>query len=52
MLVAFNLHNLTFDFHGLYTGKSLFQQVKSTMMVTVWVFIGIEGEGGKQRAHA
>lgn len=48
-LVAFNWDKLTFDFwgHGDVQGVgglgSILAQVKSTMLVTLWVFIGIEG---------
>ncbi|MDA0147735.1 basic amino acid/polyamine antiporter [Vibrio sp. LaRot3] len=44
-LFAFNLDTFTLDFTGVHfgDGHSLLSQVKSTMLVTVWVFIGIEG---------
>ncbi len=41
-IAAFHLKNLTFNFWGEGLG-SLFSQLKSTMLVTLWVFIGIEG---------
>jgi arginine:ornithine antiporter/lysine permease len=43
--IAFRWHTFTFDFTGLHFGQGhdLLTQVKSTMIVTVWVFIGIEG---------
>ena len=48
-LVAFNWDKLTFDFWGRGDVQgvgglgSILAQVKSTMLVTLWVFIGIEG---------
>jgi len=48
-IVAFNWDKFTFDFwgHGDTHGQgdlgSVIDQVKSTMLVTLWVFIGIEG---------
>ena len=43
--VAFKLNVFTLDFSGLKTTGlgSVMTQVKSTMLVTLWVFIGIEG---------
>jgi len=45
IIAAFKVDVFTFDFTG--SGKfelgSVFNQVKSTMMVTLWVFIGLEG---------
>ncbi len=44
---AFKLHVFTTDIWGTATGgfvfKDILSQVKGTMLVTVWVFIGIEG---------
>jgi arginine:ornithine antiporter / lysine permease len=43
---AFQMRTFTFNFWGTGEGASLgtvLDQVKSTMLVTVWVFIGIEG---------
>lgn len=42
---AFSWNTFTLDFSGLHFGEEhdLMAQVKSTMLVTVWVFIGIEG---------
>lgn len=44
---AFKLNVFSTDIWGTASGnfdlKSVFEQVKSTMLVTVWVFIGIEG---------
>ncbi|MGF1704187.1 basic amino acid/polyamine antiporter [Photobacterium makurazakiensis] len=44
-LVAFKWDTFVFDFTGLHFGEehNLISQVKSTMLITVWVFIGIEG---------
>ncbi|MFC3166212.1 arginine-ornithine antiporter [Ciceribacter thiooxidans] len=43
--VAFNLPKFSLDFWGAQTPDlgSVMTQVKSTMLVTLWVFIGIEG---------
>jgi arginine:ornithine antiporter / lysine permease len=45
LLIAFNLPTLRIDFWGSGTPSlgSVMDQVKSTMLVTLWVFIGIEG---------
>ena len=44
LLTVFNLDKFTFDFFAAGTGLAgLGTQVKSIMLVTVWVFIGIEG---------
>lgn len=44
-VVAFRLDIFTLDFTGLASPElgSLLDQVRSTMLVTLWVFIGIEG---------
>lgn len=44
-LIAFQWDTFVFDFSGLHFGEqhNLLSQVKSTMLITVWVFIGIEG---------
>lgn len=44
-MVAFNWETFTVDFSGLHFGAEhdLMAQVKATMLITVWVFIGIEG---------
>jgi arginine:ornithine antiporter/lysine permease len=43
-VIAFNWDKFTFDFSGEVAGLgSITDQVKSTMLVTLWVFIGIEG---------
>ncbi len=45
VIVAFRMDAFTLDFSGLATPSlgSVLDQVKSTMLVTLWVFIGIEG---------
>ncbi|MGF1716412.1 basic amino acid/polyamine antiporter [Photobacterium chitinilyticum] len=44
-LISFKWDTFIFDFTGLHFGEQhdLLSQVKSTMLITVWVFIGIEG---------
>lgn len=39
----FKIDNITLDFWGGKVHGSLFEQIKATMLVTVWVFIGVEG---------
>ena len=41
--LAFNLETYSLNFWGTASLGSVLDQVKSTMLVTVWVFIGIEG---------
>lgn len=45
MLLAFNMETFTLDIWGQGNTElgSVMDQVKSTMKVTLWVFIGIEG---------
>lgn len=43
MIIFFNAKTLSFQFWGTADLGSVMSQVKSTMMVTLWVFIGIEG---------
>jgi len=44
LIAAFHIDQFSFDFFGANTGlANLGTQVKSVMLVTVWVFIGIEG---------
>ena len=38
-----NIENLKLDFWGDGIPNSLFEQIKETMLVTVWVFLGVEG---------
>lgn len=42
-LLAFNYNRFRFDFSGVELGQPLWQQVKQTMLITLWVFIGVEG---------
>lgn len=42
-LLAFNYDRFSVDFSGLTLGQPLWQQVKQTMLITLWVFIGVEG---------
>jgi arginine:ornithine antiporter/lysine permease len=54
VLVAFNMQTFTLDFWGTESLSlgSITTQVKSTMLVTLWVFIGIEGASvGSGRAR-
>ena len=40
---AFNYDRFHFDFSGVALDKPVWQQVKDTMLITLWVFIGVEG---------
>lgn len=42
-LLAFNYDRFRLDFSGAELGQPLWQQVKQTMLITLWVFIGVEG---------
>lgn len=42
-VIAFNFDRFRLDFSGLSLGKPVWQQVKDTMLITLWVFIGVEG---------
>jgi arginine:ornithine antiporter/lysine permease len=42
-VLAFNYDRFHFDFSGLSLGVPLWEQVKQTMLITLWVFIGVEG---------
>jgi len=42
-VAAFNYDRFRIDFSGLSLGKPVWQQVKDTMLITLWVFIGVEG---------
>lgn len=42
-LLAFNMDIFTLDFKGVNMGVPVWDQVKNTMLITLWVFIGIEG---------
>ncbi|ROS04085.1 amino acid permease [Raoultella terrigena] len=41
--LAFRLETFTLDFSGLALGVPVWEQVKNTMLITLWVFIGVEG---------
>ncbi len=43
MIIFFNVKTISIDFWGGVSLGSVMNQVKSTMLVTLWVFIGIEG---------
>ncbi|WP_038193569.1 amino acid permease [Xenorhabdus bovienii] len=42
-VVSFKMDVFTFDFTGIEMGIPVWQQVKDTMLITLWVFIGVEG---------
>lgn len=41
--MAFQLRTFNLDFSGLALGVPVWEQVKNTMLITLWVFIGVEG---------
>lgn len=41
--LAFKLSTFSLDFTGLKLGVPVWEQVKKTMLITLWVFIGVEG---------
>ncbi|MGG5798255.1 amino acid permease [Edwardsiella tarda] len=41
--IAFRLDTFTIDFTGVKMGVPVWEQVKDTMLFTLWVFIGVEG---------
>ncbi|APG17871.1 amino acid permease [Kosakonia radicincitans] len=41
--LAFNLDKFRLDFSGIALGVPVWEQVKNTMLITLWVFIGVEG---------
>ncbi|MFY0149882.1 amino acid permease [Klebsiella variicola] len=41
--LAFKLDTFRLDFRGLALGIPVWEQVKNTMLITLWVFIGVEG---------
>jgi arginine:ornithine antiporter/lysine permease len=41
--VAFHIDTFKLDFSGLALGVPVWEQVKNTMLITLWVFIGVEG---------
>lgn len=42
-VISFKMDVFTFDFTGIEMGIPVWQQVKDTMLITLWVFIGVEG---------
>lgn len=42
-ILIFNIDTFNLDFTGVELGKPVWEQVKNTMLITLWVFIGIEG---------
>lgn len=42
-LVAFRLDLAQLDFHGISLQQPVWEQVRQTMIITLWVFTGIEG---------
>ncbi|PSN06575.1 amino acid permease [Siccibacter turicensis] len=42
-VMAFNMDTFTLDFTGVSLGVPVWEQVKNTMLITLWVFIGVEG---------
>lgn len=41
--LAFNFDKFKLDFTGIELGLPVWEQVKNTMLITLWVFIGVEG---------
>lgn len=41
--IAFKLPTFSLDFTGIKLGVPVWEQVKNTMLITLWVFIGVEG---------
>ena len=42
-IFSFRFENFIHDFRGISLGVPLWSQVKQTMLITLWVFIGVEG---------
>lgn len=42
-IMAFQLSRFDLDFTGIRLGVPVWAQVKNTMLITLWVFIGVEG---------
>ncbi len=42
-ILAFHLPTFKLDFRGVALGEPVWAQVKNTMLITLWVFIGVEG---------
>jgi arginine:ornithine antiporter/lysine permease len=41
--MAFHYDTFSLDFSGIALGVPVWEQVKNTMLITLWVFIGVEG---------
>ena len=41
--IAFKSDTFSLDFEGVALGVPVWEQVKNTMLITLWVFIGVEG---------
>ena len=41
--MAFNSDTFSLDFSGVALGVPVWEQIKGTMLITLWVFIGVEG---------
>ncbi|WP_044176843.1 amino acid permease [Phytobacter massiliensis] len=41
--IAFQIDTFSLDFSGFELGVPVWEQVKNTMLITLWVFIGVEG---------
>ncbi|WP_024555094.1 amino acid permease [Franconibacter helveticus] len=41
--IGFKLSTFSLDFKGVALGVPVWEQVKNTMLITLWVFIGVEG---------
>lgn len=41
--IGFKLSTFSLDFTGIKLGVPVWEQVKNTMLITLWVFIGVEG---------
>ena len=41
--IAFRMDVFKLDFSGVALGVPVWEQVKNTMLITLWVFIGVEG---------
>ncbi|VDZ79074.1 amino acid permease [Salmonella bongori] len=42
-IMMFKLDTFSLDFTGIELGVPVWEQVKNTMLITLWVFIGVEG---------
>ncbi|QJC37492.1 amino acid permease [Enterobacteriaceae endosymbiont of Donacia thalassina] len=41
--IIFNFHKFKIDLMGFYLNIPIWKQIKDTMLITLWVFIGVEG---------